>query len=215
MTDKLSIYNLTLRHLEERKLASLSEPREPRRVLDDFYDQEVAWCLERHLWKFAQRSVQIDASETIVPFFGFNFSFDKPPDYVRMILLSTTPTFKTPYIGYKEEGGQFYGDFTPIYLMYVSNDVLYGMNLGVWPATFVDFVTLHIAVKACKRITGSTEMLKVLAPLYKEARRVSAANDAMEEGPEFPPQSTWVRARRGFQTGMPQAGDNPGGSLLG
>ena len=46
MTDKLTVYNETLGLLGERKLASLTEQREPRRVLDGFWDQTVAYCLD-------------------------------------------------------------------------------------------------------------------------------------------------------------------------
>ncbi len=63
--DKYAIYNMALAHLQERKLARLSngnlENREPKRVLDDFWDQEVAFCLERHFWNFIYRTVQLDA----------------------------------------------------------------------------------------------------------------------------------------------------------
>ena len=72
MTTQLFIYNEALGHLGERQLASLSEPREPRRVLDSYWSDVVGFCLSQGLWKFARRTAQIDSSSSLTPQFGFN-----------------------------------------------------------------------------------------------------------------------------------------------
>jgi hypothetical protein len=62
---RLSIYNGALRECQERKLASLSEDREPRRVLDDVWndgDGLLRFVLRQKQWRFARRTVEI-ASE--------------------------------------------------------------------------------------------------------------------------------------------------------
>ena len=45
MTTQLFIYNEALGHLGERVLASLTEGREPRRVLDSYWSDVVAYAL--------------------------------------------------------------------------------------------------------------------------------------------------------------------------
>jgi hypothetical protein len=66
-TTKLSLYNGALRELGSRKLSSLSENRESRRVLDDIWDggfrDEI---LESGLWTFAVRSIEIDRDSSAV-----------------------------------------------------------------------------------------------------------------------------------------------------
>jgi hypothetical protein len=91
MTTKLFIYNEALGHLGERQLASLNEPREPKRVLDSYWSDVVAYCLSQGLWKFAKRSVRIDNDAAVTPQFGFNYCFAIPSDWVRTILVSTSP----------------------------------------------------------------------------------------------------------------------------
>lgn len=201
---------MALLNLEERRLSSLTENREPRRVLDDYYNHAIGYCQEQGLWAFMVRSVQQDASTTIIPGFGYLYAFNLANDWVRTVLVSTSPTFRPPLTDYREEAGFLYGNFTPLYISYVSNDPLYGMNLGAWPSVFTEFVSLTMARMACKRITGSTELLQGefgLLNREKKARIDARSKDAMNLPPGFMPESTWARARRGFLANMPQSGD--------
>jgi hypothetical protein len=219
MTDKLTVYNETLGHLDERALASLSENREPRRALDAFWAGAVNYCLERKFWNFGYRTVSIDASTTLTPLFGYLYAFKIPNDWIRTRKLSAVQTLDPPLIDVAEETGYWYSNITPIFVQYNSNDPLYGMNLGAWPQSFADYVALWLAVKACKRVTGSVEALNGPDGLLKrqeKAYKIAAANCAMNEAIGFAPQSSWVRARRGFMPMMPgPGGDEPtGGSLI-
>jgi hypothetical protein len=214
MADRLSLYNQALGRLEQRRLASLAEQREPRRVLDDYWDQEVAYCLERELWNFSYRAVQMDALTATVPTFGYLYAFSIPDDWIRTRKLSAVPTFNPPLLQVAEEAGYWYTNLTPIFVQYNSNDPDYGMNLGAWPASFTDYVAARLARQACKRITGSSELLAGPEGLIKQedrARRVAAANCAMNEAVGFAPMSGWVRARRGVVT---TGGDDPSGGQL-
>jgi hypothetical protein len=210
----LTLYNRALGHLQERRLATLAENREPRRVLDDIWADETAYCLERHMWEdFASRVVQMDASTTIVPTFGFNQAFVVPPDWIRTRKLSSVPTFEPPLLQVTMEAGLWYTNITPIYVDYISNDPLYGMNIGGWPATFANFVAFRLARVAAGRITNKAELLPGPEGLVKQeekARKEAMAICAMNEAVAFPPQSSWIRSRRGFTSQMPApGGDNP------
>jgi hypothetical protein len=119
MTTKLFIYNETLGHLGERQLASLSEPREPRRVLDSYWSDVVAFCLSQGLWKFAKRTVQIDNDTAVTPQFGFNYCFAIPSDWVRTIVVSTSPNMDPPLLQFSGEAGFWYANLTPIFVSYV------------------------------------------------------------------------------------------------
>lgn len=206
-------------YLEERTIASLSEAREPVRVLNDLYQPTINYCLEREFWNFGYRTVSIDASTTVVPLFGFLYAFKIPTDWVRSRKISSVPTFEPPLLQISEESGFWFTNITPLYVQYNSNDPTYGMNLGMWPASFEDYVALRLAVRAAGRITGKRDLLvgpQGLMALEKHAYKVAAANCAMNEAVGFAPQSSWIRSRRGFQRGLPgPGGDDPtGGSLI-
>ncbi|MGY4295373.1 hypothetical protein ACVWXN_003468 [Bradyrhizobium sp. i1.4.4] len=219
MSDKLAIYNMALGHLLEGSLASLSENTEKRRVLDTFWNNAVGVCLGRTFWKFAKRTVKLDASTSVVPAFGFTAAFEIPPDWIRTDEISGFEQLSPPLTDVRQEAGFWYANVSPIYLSYVSNDKLYGFNVGAWPEEFVDYVALEHACKACKRITGSAALLQGpdgLLRQAKQAMRKASGIDAMNDPIKFPPQGSWASSRRGFRVGRGRSpsGDDPGSNGL-
>lgn len=206
--DKLSLYNEALGHLGER-ITSLTENREPRRVLDTYWTRVVGHCLARHFWKTAKRVAQIDASSTLVPGFGWKYAFSIPNDWVRTYQVSMVETFTPPLWEYGEEAGYLYANNTPLYLAYISNDPLYGLNLGAWSDFFADYVALRLATQACMKITNKRDLLAGPDGLINEEKRArlrAASMDAMNDPPGQMPTGTWARSRRGFLRGTPLPG---------
>lgn len=212
MTDKLTVYNMTLGHLLEEPVLSLEEPVAKRFALDTFWDQTVLECLEEGLWNFMLRTVQIDASTTLIPKFGWQYAFNIPVDWVRTTLVSTVETFTNPLLDFDEETGYWFANFTPLFIKYQSKDTLYGMDLGAWSANFAKYVSFQLAEYACGKITGKTALLEGqngISRRLKNARTKAKSNDAMNEPPGEIPTGTWARSRRGFLRGIPA----PGGSF--
>ena len=214
MTDKLTVYKLALSHLEERTISGLSDSGSPRRVLDEFWDTTARYCLERKLWNFAYRAVQMEASTSIDPAFGYSFAFRIPDDWLRTRVLSAAPGFNPPLLQYVEESGYWYANVAPLFVQYNSFHENYGMNLGEWPELFTDFVSLRLAEKACRRITGKGDLLEGSTGLIRRAEkacRLASGMLAMNDPVGFLPTGAWVRSRRGFGS---VRGDEPGGGLL-
>lgn len=209
MVDKLSVYNLTMVLIAERRLGSLSENREPRRVLDDLWDHVVQECLEEAQWNFMLRAIQTDASSTVTPAFGWNYAFNKPDDWLRTTIVSTVETFMPPLLDFNDETGFWYANFTPLFVKYQSNDPQYGLNLGAWTANFTKYVSYLLAEYACSRLAGKAELLEGpngISSRLKKARIKAKSNDAMDIGPQEMPTGTWARSRRGFTRGVPAPG---------
>lgn len=200
MADQLGLYNEALRLIGERKLLSLSENREPRRVLDDIWnDGAINYCLEQGQWAFAMRAVKIDASTTVIPAFGYAHAFDKPNDHIRTAAVAADERFNTPLTTVLEEVGFWFSDATPIYIRYVSNDPNYGNNLLRWPQTFTRFVAAYLASQAVWTLTQSTEKKQLCIQIARTYLSDARSKDAMEESTAFMPQQTWTVARsRGF-----------------
>lgn len=198
MASKLALYSAALRHIGERKLASLSENREPRRVLDDCYDQVVAECLEAGQWNFAMRTVQVDSSASLTPAFGYAYGFDKPEDWVRTAGISSSELFHPTLLRFLDETDYWMADVDPIFVRFVSNDTEFGMDLGRWPPGFTRFVELSLAAAICERLTQNASKGEILRRDAKIAERKAKSTDAMNGAtPRFMPRGTWVLSRFG------------------
>jgi hypothetical protein len=199
-TSRLSIYNGALRVLGERPLASLSESREPRRMLDSSWDDNVVTrALEAGDWLFATRSMQYDYSPSVESDFGFQRAFDKPTDFVRTSAVCSDEYFQYPLTArqYADEAGYWWSDLDTIYVKYVSDDSSYGMDMAKWPQAFVKYLEALMAseiVMALKQNRQAwLDSLELVDKLLKEAQ----SKNAMAEGAKFAPPSSWARARSG------------------
>lgn len=212
MTTKLTIFNGALLHCGERFLSSLTEEREPRRLLDHVYaNGGVQYCLEQAQWHFAMRTVMVDYDTSIEPDFGYRRAFAKPTDWVLTSAVCEDEFFNAPLTRYVDEAGYWYSDLDTIYVRYVSNDTSYGLDLNKWPGTFREYVEAHFAAKIIKKLTGSTEKE---AEMIKERDRllsIAKNKSAMADPTKFLAPGSWSMARRG------QANKSRGnrGSLIG
>lgn len=195
MTTKLEIYNMALGYVGERKLASLSEAREPRYVLEQFYANVVDHCLSRGFWNWAMKTVEIEASDEYEPSFGYTKAFEKPSDWMRTFNVSDNENLDPPLLKLIDEGGLWYTNCDPLYVKYVSNDASYGMDLTKWSAAFADYVSLNLALRAQYRLTAK-EPSDYLVKTEKRAMQFAMSRDAMDEPPAFPPTGTWTQSRQ-------------------
>lgn len=202
MPDKLSIYNGALSIMGERKLASLTENREPRYKLDDIWDNDmIDRVLQMGQWRFAKRTVEMTASPSVTPAFGYQYAFEQPGDFQRTIELCYDEYFTTPITRISKEGSFWFCDAEQIYLAYVSNDAQFGGDFSLWPPNFTEMVEHYMAWKAAPRIAGVDISDKRLGQQWKSWLAESKATDAMESAAKFAPKGGWAKSRQGFRSG--------------
>lgn len=213
MTDRLKLYNGALRALGERRLASLTENREPRRHLDDVWDDGfIDAVLEQGQWNFAMRSVQLEYDPDITPGFGYRYAFAKPTDYIRTAAVCSDEFFNSPITQYSDEAGYWYSNLSRLYVKYVSNDESYGGDLSRWPETFTDYAQQHLAEQVAPRLTQAASRLEVIKRDKKKALIDARSKDAMAEATAFMPLGGWASAR---SRGNRRRGGRVGASLIG
>lgn len=213
-TSRLTIYNNALLECGERELASLSENREPRRLLDRVWDGgAVDYCLGQGLWKFAKRTLELSPESSIAPDFGYQNAYEIPSDFIRTASLSADEYMQTPLLQYTQEQSYWFADVSPIYVSYVSNGASYGGDMSLWPMDFVRYMEAYLASMIIRRLSQNDSdwdrLFKLAAFRLKEAR----SSDAMESPTAFPPAGSWVSARRGRAAGRYDRGNR--GSLTG
>lgn len=199
-TTKLALYQGALRLCKERALSSLSENREPRRLLDAAYGDgsttgAVRACLEIGQWDFAMRTVQLDSSPDVEPPFGLPYAFTRPDDLVRTCGVWQDEFCKVPLLDYVNERGYWYAAIDPIFVSYISNDADYGADLSLWPESFVKLVEAYLANEIVGNLTqGAAQadrVFKILDHLRKQAKKL----DAIEQPTRLLPTGGWARAR--------------------
>jgi hypothetical protein len=195
---KLSIANGVLRLLKEGMLTQselTNNTRESARLFNAVWsDGAVNGALEAGQWKFARRTVQLDAATDVEADFGLRYAFTKPDDFVRTIGQWSDEMMQCPLMDVREEAGYWWSSQLTWYLSYVSNDPQYGNNYGLWPQSFLEFAQAHIASKMAGPLTSQG---KEILQLRKMLLRQALSTDAMADPTKFPPVGSWARARGG------------------
>jgi hypothetical protein len=192
---QLGVYNKALRFLEERKLASLTENREPRRYLDDEWADAVIYCLSQGYWKHSIRNVQMNAEVNQNPNFGFQFAFLKPDDWISTFQVADNEVYMPLLRRYDDQNNYWYSDITPIYVKYTSSDPRFGLNMALWTPNFVEYLAGYLAQLLCPRIKQAADKIDRIDKLVVRLRREGLAKDAMDLPPGKIPYGDWVMSR--------------------
>lgn len=197
---QLVIYNKALHIIGERALTSLTENREPRRVLDDVWDSGnmLNYVLEEGMWKFSLRASKMIADPAIHPQFGYPYGFQQPTDFVRIAQLCSDEWFNIPLTEYVFEAGVFYSIVqNAVFLQYVSNDPSYGLNTAIWPETFKEYLGAWMAARSALRLTQSEKKEDRAFAFLKKLKDDALSKNALQGPTQFTPQGSWVSARYG------------------
>jgi hypothetical protein len=197
VTDRLGIYNGALRLIGETQLASLTERREARFLLDGVWDTGgVRRCLEAGQWNFAARVVELQNSPSVTPQFGYQFAFERPSiDFVRLVGLSTDASVRDPYTSYEYSGGFYFANSDVIYIRYVSDDPVYGGDLAMWPESFTDFVEAHFAREIVRKISASETKFGEINEIRRKRLTEAQSIDGQAGPSQRPPLGGWARSR--------------------
>ena len=206
--DQLTIYNDALRLTGERRLATLTDATEARRLLDDAWVDGPGYCLEQGEWNFAMRTMQAEFDPGITPPFGYTCAFDKPADWVRTSAVAFDDRFNVPITQYADEAEFWFADPEIIFIRYISNDPSYGLNKSKWPVTFCKFLSAYLAREIAPKLTSSKEIMDRAEKAMGFYMKRAEATNAMNLPTTFFPAGSWVRSRWGrFGSGRRDRGN--------
>jgi hypothetical protein len=199
MATKLSLYRTALRFLGPHELATDTDDRPERYQLDDVYDDAIAYMLEQGLWNFAMRSAVLTASGS--PIAGWDYTFSKPSDIVRLAGISYEPTYSQGFEDYQDQNGKWYANVDTLYVRYVSNNSSYGLDLAKWPPTFAKATAAYMAFESGLPISGDRANRNDIFSLHKSLLARSKTLDAFDESVKREPAGRLVRARLASRSG--------------
>jgi hypothetical protein len=207
MASKLSIYQGAVLVCEERKLASLTESRESRRMLDGVWDRNgVRTCLQLGQWNHATRVARVEHDPSLTQPFGFRYGFAKPDDFVRTVGVCHDEYYQSPLLSYEDKASHWWADITPLYVQFVSSSNDYGMDFSKWPPNFERLVEHYFALQIVGRLTSNRQLKADVKAGYDYWLLQAKNTDAMEQPAKFPPRGSWASARGG------RGGGRDGGS---
>jgi len=174
-----------------------------RRLLDESYDSAVAFMLGEGLWNFASRTVAIEAETDVEPEFGYQYTFEKPSDFVRLVAISDTGMM-WPTLGsdqepaYMEEAGYYHANTNPLYVQYISNGASYGLNTSLWPLSFKKALEAYLAKEIAPHARVSRGMIQDVEQKFIVLLRNARTKDAMDQASVRPPPGRLARSRSGM-----------------
>lgn len=198
MATKLTVYNRALLALKSRRLSSLTENRAERRDLDAVWDEVLTWMLEQGLWNFATAPEEWTPSATAESQFGYQYVYEKPDDYVRLVSISANERFNPTLSDFAEEGDYFLSDVSPMWVRFVSSDTTKGRDPGKWKPAFAEAMALELAWRAGPHICSLSGQDKDdLRKDKKAALSKAKASDAVNQPMSILPVGRLVQSRNG------------------
>ena len=192
---QLSVYSKALRWLEERQCLSLTEPREPVRLLNTEWQDAVNACLYTGFWNFAVREIKAIPDSNQVTNFGYTYSYTKPPDWVRTFQISQDDRFHQMLRRYLDQNNVWFSDLPYMYIKYVSNDPDFGWNMAYWTPGFTEYLAGYLASLLAPRIKQDSAKIDAVEKRLKRTRAEALSTDAMDLPVGHIPYGTWVTSR--------------------
>lgn len=205
MADRLEIYRGALRLLGNQQIASLTEDHPARLALDEAWRPVGDFLLEKGLWNFALRSVELHNDEDVEALFGRQYAMSKPEDWVRTASTSPDGPFWQSGDDYDDQGGYWYTDSDPFYVLYVSNDERYGWNVGAWRQHFAFAMSAYLAFECGLPISDDKGNRDDLHGLAKSRLLDAKTKDAVDERVQRRPGSSLAQSRgtyRGYRSSL-------------
>ena len=149
--DKLGIYNNALQLIGERKLSSISENREPRRLLDSAYDfGAVNYCIEIVKPSFSRKTIKLTSSNPSASH-DLDNVFDLPADWISTVDVYSDSRLDQPISRYINEDRTIACEFDTIFVRYASSDS--AEVFTKWSPSFAHVVSTYLAREISTRLT--------------------------------------------------------------
>ena len=149
--DKLGIYNNALQLIGERKLSSISENREPRRLLDSAYNfGAVNYCIEIVKPSFSRKTIKLTSSTTSASH-DLDNVFDLPDDWISTVDVYSDSRLDQPISRYINEDRTIACEYDTIFVRYASSDNAEAFTK--WSPSFAHVVSTYLAREISTRLT--------------------------------------------------------------
>jgi hypothetical protein len=188
MPSQVEICNLALVELGDEIIMSMTEDTKAARVMSILWEPSVKEVLADHTWGFARERAILPLLSTS-PLHGFDYAYQLPSDYIRMVYMGEPDD---EYI-WQIEGDKLLTDEDTaevIYIKYISDTTKFSSK-------FVTALSMLLTARAANTLAGMDttkkgEALKVYDKTLLDAETVDSQNST----PPVFSVNRWRDARR-------------------
>jgi len=193
MFSRTDIVNNALAHVSEHRITDHAESSPSAVKARTVWPLARLEALSAYEWGFASKVVKLDRSNT-TPVAEWQYAYDKPGDFVRIVAVSDCSQFDRDNVFYHwaDRDGRIETDAAAIYLHYVYDHD----TVGKWPVHFVDYMAVTLAQRINPSITTSQSTGEALASMKMRMLTTMRARDAQQQPRRRPPRGNWIRALR-------------------
>lgn len=160
----------------------------------------VRAMLEEGYWRFAVKTVEI-AAIAGTPSSGYTYSFTRPADWLRTFEVYETANRDGNGIDFRDEGGQYHANYTPITVRYLSTTL--GYDATNWTALFEEAALAGMQLRRAVETPGTPgAVLQSLSAIAEKAGKLARSKDDTRERPRVNAPSRFVQGRYGAGWGF-------------
>lgn len=182
---QIDLCNSALQRVGATTITSLTDNSPEARACVVAYDSNRRSELRKYKWNFAITRA-ILTPDTTAPAFDYAYQFTLPTDCLRVLRPNTED------LDWNIEGRKILtNDGSTLQLRYIA-DVT---NEALFDSVFYDVLAAALAVDLVERITQSNTKKQLLMAEYKDLVNMGRRVNAIETGPEDPPDDGWWTVR--------------------
>jgi hypothetical protein len=198
MASRVKIANRALQKCGiSKRLGTFEDDSQTGRAIRDCFTMLVEAELQRNLWTFSTRRVQL-SPDTDTPVFGYSFQYSLPSDFLR--ICPNDPKRHVAHSEHQIEGRKLLNDQgATLNLRYVRS----GIDEETWHPLFAEGMASRVAHEIIMELKANNTKKDALASEYIQFMADARKANAIEHGPIMPGADHWETVRADGLPGTP------------
>jgi hypothetical protein len=182
--DKTGIANLALSNLGEARIQNLTDNNSRARACNARLDDVITTVLRMHIWNSALERSELTSVET--PLFGWNYTFQLPADYIRVVEVSPISRFLV-------EKKNILSNEKTLKLLYVGVPT----DINNLDSLLMEAIAMKLALEIAETLTSKQGLKQEMMQKYVIALQEARAANSHDKTPEHRERSSYLDAKRG------------------
>ena len=182
--DKTGIANLALSNLGEARIQNLTDNNSRARACNARLDDVITTVLRMHIWNSALQRSELTSIGT--PLFGWNYTFQLPADYIRVVEVSPISRFIV-------EKKNILSNEKTLKLLYVGVPT----DINNLDSLLMEAIAMKLALEIAETLTSKQGLKQEMMQKYVIALQEARAANSHDKTPEHRERSSFLDAKRG------------------